>query len=180
MACNITISDLTYDCTQKNTGSLKRIKIGNLADYSALHGSISGKELASIPAAAGAVEIEFNAKDAFTNFNDTKTVDPSGSVSVVPTIQIEIPIMSKDHRLALEKLTTPNSQLVVFAEMANNEFVVVGTEFGLYGSSATGASGAARADKNSYQLTLTGEESGLCAFIAGADYDAKKAIFDAI
>jgi hypothetical protein len=38
---------------------------------------------------------------------------------------------------------------------------MVGWDFGLYASSVDGASGAARADKNRYQLTLTGSENYL-------------------
>lgn len=180
MSCNIVIQDIAYDCDQKTVGSLKAIKVGNLANYSALKASAVDHSIASVPSAAGAVSIEFNSKDAFTAFTEEKTVDPSGSTSTVPTVMIEVPIMSKEHRNAIESLCTPNAQLIVFAEMANGEFAIIGGEFGMYGSEAAGASGAARSDKNGYQLTLTGEESSMCDFIGGADYAAKKAIFDAI
>jgi hypothetical protein len=69
--------------------------------------------------------------------------------------------MDATTRAGLEAIATPGAELVAFVETAAGTRHMVGWDFGLYASSVDGASGAARADKNRYQLTLTGSENYL-------------------
>ena len=108
-----------------------------------------------------ASEIQFNLKDGFSVFSEVKTVSADGIVSSVPTISIEVPKMSEAHRNDLNNLAKPGAELVAFVQTAAGTYHLVGWEYGLYASSVDGNSGTGRAEKNRYQITLTGEEDSL-------------------
>ena len=108
-----------------------------------------------------ASEIQFNLKDGFSVFSEVKTVSADGVVSSVPTISIEVPKMSEAHRNDLNNLAKPGAELVAFVQTAAGTYHLVGWEYGLYASSVDGNSGTGRAEKNRYQITLTGEEDSL-------------------
>jgi len=157
------LTGVTFNCTDAPTGGLKRLLISHLADV-VLTMDAGATQVTSVAYSgsltAGVVELEFNNKDTFTSFTDVKTVDPAGSVSVVPTIVVEFPKMTKAKRDALDAMTSnAGFELVAFIETAGGTYHCVGSDFGLYASTVNGQSGTGRADKNMYQLTLTGEES---------------------
>ncbi len=116
------------------------------------------------------IEIQFNLKDGFSVFSETKTVSADGVVSSVPTISIEIPKMSADHRDSLNNIAKPAAELVAFVETAAGTYHMVGWEYGLYASTVDGNSGTGRSEKNRYQITLTGEEDSLSYSIAAAEW----------
>ena len=81
--------------------------------------------------------------------------------------------MDLDKRTALDEIAKGGAEMVAFIETAAGTYHMVGYQFGLYASSVDGASGAARTDKNRYQVTLTGEENSLAYIIDGATEFAK-------
>lgn len=117
-----------------------------------------------------ASEIQFNLKDGFSVFSEVKTVSADGIVSSVPTISIEVPKMSEAHRNDLNNLAKPGAELVAFVQTAAGTYHLVGWEYGLYASSVDGNSGTGRAEKNRYQITLTGEEDSLSYAIDQANW----------
>ena len=118
------------------------------------------------------VELNFNNKDGFSVFNDVKTVNGDGSVSTVPTIAIEFPVMSVAKRDAMEQMAVGGAELVAFVQTAAGTHHLVGFEYGLYAGTVDGTSGASRSDKNRYQLTLTGEEKSLAFALTAANWTA--------
>jgi hypothetical protein len=112
----------------------------------------------------------FNNKDAFSNFTDVKTVNADGTSAVVPTIALEFLRMDATKRNALESIATPGAEIVAFVETAAGTYHMVGYEFGLYAGTVDGASGAARTEKNRYQLTLVGEENVLAYSLDAATF----------
>lgn len=174
MACNTVIAGVTYSCDDLALGGLTKIYIG---DKTALGTTVSvTADVVTInPTAASLLldgtvfELEFNIKDGFSAFTDVKTI-ADGSVSAVPTITVEIPKMSGTHRDVLEELANPNAEIVAFIETAAGTHHLVGFDYGLFVSTVDGASGAARGDKNRYQLTLTGEQSSLAYDIVDAEW----------
>lgn len=179
-AVNFTSLEVSYACGSIASGGLKTVY---LADKSALAGlvSVSGGEAtlnvtttlkaALIAASNDLLELGFNNKDGFSNFTDVKTVNADGSASVVPTITMEFLRMDSDKRNALEEIATPGAEIVAFVETAAGTKHLVGFDFGLYAGTVDGASGAARTDKNRYQLTLIGEENVLAYVIPDAEWN---------
>ena len=173
MACNTVIAGVSYSCDDLALGGLTKIYIG---DKAALGTTVSvdasdvvtiNPTAATLVADSTAFALEFNIKDGFSAFTDVKTI-ADGSVSAVPTITVEIPKMSGTHRDVLEGLANPNAEIVAFIETAAGTHHLVGFDYGLFVSTVDGASGAARGDKNRYQLTLTGEQSSLAYDITDA------------
>jgi len=166
MACNVTLTDITYSCDDIALGGLTKVY---LANKSAVEGNItiSSDNVTITPTGGTSLDddgstfsIEFNLKDGFSTFTDVKTIS-DGSVSAVPTITIELPKMSEANRDALEDLSSPNAEIVAFVETAAGTRHLVGYDYGLFVSTIDGAAGTARSDKNRYQITLTGEQVNL-------------------
>lgn len=175
MACNLTLADVTFSCDDLGIGGLKSVYLANKADILSLV-SITGGAVTVTPATTGlytdsdAVAVQFNLKDGFSVFTDVKTVSADGIVSTVPTIAIEIPKMSDDHRDALNDIAKPGAELVAFIETAAGTYHMVGFDYGLYAATVDGTSGTGRAEKNRYQLTLTGEEDSLAYHLDSANW----------
>lgn len=177
MACTTTLADITYSCDDLALGGLTKVW---LVDKTALDAtspeiSVSGNAVTITPTAATldadglAYALEFNIKDGFSAFTDVKTIS-DGSVNAVPTITVEIPKMSKEHRNALEDLANPNAEIVAFVQTAAGTQHLVGWEYGLFVSTVDGASGTSRSEKNRYQITLTGEQSSLALDVDDANW----------
>ena len=179
MACNVTLDAIGLSCTDNYSGGLKSLLIYNRSDLVEDGVTVDealGTYSATINSFAKAVNFDFNNKDAFSNFTDVITAGADGTRTVVPTITMEFTRMDVSKRTALQALTVAGAELVAVLETAAGTQHLVGFEFGLMGSSVDGASGAARGDKNRYQLTLSGEENSLAyqpALAADWDFLAK-------
>lgn len=189
MACELSLADVTFGCTDLGIGGLKSVYVANRSalisnnegnDPTAtawtpisVNGdtvtitqdpSITAGNDNSILGTIGAGEsaqISFNLKDGFSVFTDVKTVSADGVVSTVPTIAVEVPSMSASHRDALNELARAGAELVAFVETAAGTYHMVGFDYGLYAATVDGTSGTGRSEKNRYQVTLTGDEDSL-------------------
>lgn len=175
MACNITLADVTFSCDDLGIGGLKSVYLGNKADLAGIV-AVASNVVTVTPATDGLVSdsdvigVQFNLKDGFSVFSEVKTVSADGVVNSVPTISIEVPKMSTDHRDALDNLAKPGAELVAFVETAAGTYHLVGWEYGLYASTVDGNSGTGRSEKNRYQITLTGEEDSLSYSIESGEW----------
>ena len=70
--------------------------------------------------------------------------------------------------LLLDQMSNGAPELVAFVKTAAGTHHVCGLDFGLYVSTIDGNSGTGRAEKNRFQVTLTGEEAGLSYSISEA------------
>ena len=187
MACELSLADVTFGCTDLGIGGLKKVYIANRAALIANTDgasntwapiSVSGDTVTvtqdpsittvgddnSILGTIGAGEsaqISFNLKDGFSVFTDVKTVTADGIVSTVPTIAVEVPSMSESHRNALNEIATGGAELVAFVETAAGTYHMVGYDYGMYAATVDGTSGTGRSEKNRFQITLTGDEDSL-------------------
>lgn len=176
-AVNFTGLTLSYACGTVSSGGLKTIILADLEelrDNNAVTVDASGVATITgtglVTSGVPILNLGFNNKDAFSNFTDVKTVNADGSAAAVPTIQVEFLRMDAAKRTTLEKIATPGAEMVAFVETAAGTFHMVGFDFGLYAATVDGASGAARTDKNRYQLTLVGEENLLSATLDAANW----------
>lgn len=175
MACNITLADVTFSCDDLGIGGLKSVYIANKEELSGIV-DVTSNVVTITPATTGLVTdgdafgIQFNLKDGFSVFSEVKTVSADGIVSSVPTISIEIPKMSTDHRNALDNIAKPGAELVAFVETAAGTYHMVGYQYGLYAATVDGNSGTGRSEKNRYQITLTGEEDSLSLPVESAEW----------
>lgn len=178
MACSVNISGVTFACTDIPTGGLTRVLIAdwdNLKSNSLV--TVSGNTVSVAAgfkgvtdAAADVFDLEFNNKDGFSVFTDVKTVNADGSFSVVPTVSVEFPVMTKAKRDELQTISAPLGRVVAFVETAAGTTHVVGLDYGLYFATVDGASGTGRAEKNRFQITMTGEEDSLAYYIETAEW----------
>tara|TARA_R110002167_G_scaffold9942_5_gene45858 strand:- start:57 stop:596 length:540 start_codon:yes stop_codon:yes gene_type:complete len=174
MACTPTLADVTFSCDDLGIGGLKSIYLGHKSALTAV--TVASGVVTIAPTGAGlvtdaaVVKVQFNLKDGFSVFTDVKTVSADGITTTVPTIAVEIPSMSSDHRDALDAIAQAGVELVAFVETAAGTKHLIGYDFGLYASSVDGTSGTGRSEKNRYQLTLTGEEGSLAYNIADAEW----------
>lgn len=172
MGCTNTtaLAGITFDCSDIPVGGLKNVYIAHKADVTLTE--TSGVVTSVVFAAADdRVLLEFNNKDAFSNFTDVKTVDAAGSVVAVPTISMEFPKMTAAKRTELDAITVAGLELIAFVKTAADTYHAVGTEYGMFASEVNGQTGAGRADKNVYQLTLLGEEDSLALPMDSAAWD---------
>ena len=188
MACELTLADVTYDCTDLGIGGLKSVYIANrnkLISNTEITGNavyapiaVSGDTVtvtkdssidsgdadnlvAVLAAGDDAARINFNLKDGFSVFTDVKSVSADGIVSTVPTIAVEVPSMTQSHRNALNDIAKAGAELVAFVETAAGTYHMVGFDYGMYAATVDGTSGTGRSEKNRFQITLTGDEDSL-------------------
>lgn len=171
MACSITLTDIAYSCDDLGVGGIINLHLANKSDaISALTLDAPDREVTAATAVTGVAQISFNIKDGFSVFSEVKTVNADGTSSTVPTVSVETPKMSAAKITELNKIAKPGAELVAFVETAAGTYHVVGLDYGLYASTVDGNSGTGRAEKNRFQLTLTGEENGLSYSILAADF----------
>jgi len=176
MGCTgaVTLTGITYSCTDIPYGGLKSVLLANLADVDSVisvDNTTGIVTVGSIPAGK-VVELDFSNKDGFSNWTEAKTVDPTGTVKVEENIGIEFPKMTADKRLQLDAMTVPYTKLVSFVEDYSGEYHMVGFEFGMFASEVQGQTGNGRSEKNVYQLKLTGEETHLAYSLDQTAWDA--------
>lgn len=172
MGCPVDFTGLSvsYACGDIASGGLKTVYLADKAELASIVDTTGGVATFTVTTSVKAdlvaagndlLELGFNNKDAYSNFTDVKTVNADGSASCVPTIQMEFLRMDATKRASLEEISTPGAEIVAFVETAAGTKHLVGYDFGMYAGTVDGASGAARTDKNRYQLTLVGEENVL-------------------
>lgn len=192
MACTPTLDDVTFSCEDLGIGGLKSVYLAHKSDIAIEKESVTNQTLYT-PVEVDAsgvvtvspdpdtakglytdgdvIKVQFNLKDGFSVFTDVKTVTADGITTTVPTIAIEVPSMTPAHRDALDAIAQAGVELVAFVETAAGTKHLIGFDFGLYASTVDGTSGTGRAEKNRYQLTLTGEEGSLAYNIADTEWE---------
>ena len=177
MACTVTLADILYSCDDLGIGGIVELHIANKSNAeSALTGVGSAdRAITAATAVSGIVELGFNLKDGFSVFSEVKTVNADGTTTTVPTISVELPKMDADKITALNNIAKGGAELVAFVKTAAGTHHVSGLDYGLYAATVDGNSGTSRAEKNRFQLTLTGEENGLSHSIAEADFNTATA-----
>jgi len=200
MACNVTLAnDITYSCDDVAIGGIVQLFLTNRASLLASGGAfdqtvadgvvidnnartiVDGSTVTIGQIAAGeGIEISFNNKDGFSVFSEVKTVSADGIVSCVPTISVELPKMTPAKVTELNKISKGGAELVALVETAAGTYHVVGLDYGLYAGTVDANSGTGRSEKNRFQLTLTGDESGLGYTLPETSADGGKAEFVAL
>ena len=172
MSCNptTTLVGIGFSCDDIPIGGVKRILVERKSALEGLYSVTDGQFAFTGAVPSTVIELEFNTKDAFTNIVEDKTSEQTGVVTNVPVIQVEFPKMDVQKRNAIEILTNPLDSFIAFIELATGEHLAVGWQFGLYGSTVHAQSGTGRTEKNVYQLTLTGEESELSAYLDDTEW----------
>jgi len=200
MACNVNLgNDITYSCNDVAIGGIVQLFLTNRAsilgsggafDQVVADGVIIDNDARTIEdgstvtigqiAAGDGIEIAFNNKDGFSVFSEVKTVSADGTVSCVPTISVELPKMTPAKVTELNKISKGGAELVALVETAAGTYHVVGLDYGLYAGTVDANSGTGRAEKNRFQLTLTGDEMGLAYTLPESGADGGKAEFTSL
>lgn len=171
MPCDLGVinADVTLDCSDVPVGGITKVLVAkseNLTAFTEVDGELTSVTISALEV----VDLEFNAKDGFSNFTDEKTVDDSGVVTATPNVMLEFPKMTLAKRNALEILSSPGMDLVLFIETSAGDRHALGLDFGMQGAEVNGKSGTGRADKNSYDIKFSGEETNLARLIDDATW----------
>ena len=171
MPCDLGVinADVTLDCSDVPVGGITKVLVMKYEDLTAFT-EVDGEVTSTTIAADKVVDLEFNAKDGFSNFTDEKTVDDSQIVTATPSVMLEFPKMTLKKRNALEVLSSSGQDLVIFLETAAGNRHALGLDFGMQGAEVNGKSGAGRSDKNSYDIKFSGEETNLARLIDAATW----------
>jgi len=181
MACitDLKLDGISLDCNDIPVGGLDAIYVANYCDVALAvvdkaekkDGSANPKygevtccgfrENGTTPGVGKVYKLEFNKKDGSTNFTDAKTVDPSGLITVTPTLTVELPRATADKMNLANQMANPSASFRVFVKTAAGTKHVLGAKFGMRLSEASMQSGSGRTDKNIITLTFVGEESEL-------------------
>ena len=174
MACTVTLADIAYSCDDLGIGGIVELHVSSKAAANAVVTSDDSTRVISAVsgAASDVVELSFNLKDGFSVFSEVKTVNADGTTTTVPTISVELPKMDAGKITKLNQIAKGGAELVAFVKTAAGTYHVSGLDYGLYASTIDANSGTGRAEKNRFQLTLTGEENGLSYSIDSADFIA--------
>ena len=177
MACTVTLADIAYSCDDLGIGGIVELHVSSkAAAASVVTANDSTRVISAVSgAAADVVELSFNLKDGFSVFSEVKTVNADGTTTTVPTISVELPKMDADKITALNQIAKGGAELVAFVKTAAGTYHVSGLDYGLYAATVDANSGTGRAEKNRFQLTLTGEENGLSYSIDATDFDTATA-----
>ena len=171
MACTVTLADIDYTCDDLGIGGIVELHIANRSTAeSALTYNIDTRVVSDATAISDVVNLGFNLKDGFSVFSEVKTVNADGTTTTVPTISVELPKMDATKITNLNEIAKGGAELVALVKTAAGTYHVSGLDYGLYASTVDGNSGTGRAEKNRFQLTLTGEENGLSYSIDAADF----------
>ena len=172
MACTVTLADIAYSCDDLGIGGIVELHVSSKAAANAVvTANDSTRVISAVSGAASdVVELSFNLKDGFSVFSEVKTVNADGTTTTVPTISVELPKMDATKTTALNQIAKGGAELVAWVKTAAGTYHVSGLDYGLYASSVDANSGTGRAEKNRFQLTLTGEENGLSYSIDSADF----------
>ncbi len=170
MACTVTLADIAYSCDDLGIGGIVELHVSSKsAADSVVTSDDSTRVISAVSGAASdVVELSFNLKDGFSVFSEVKTVNADGTTTTVPTISVELPKMDATKTTALNQIAKGGAELVAWVKTAAGTYHVSGLDYGLYASSVDANSGTGRAEKNRFQLTLTGEENGLSYSITDA------------
>lgn len=164
MGCttNVVLDNIQMDCTSLPVGGMKRLLIANKSDIASNVTVAADGTVTLTSFSAGTVkEFSFSPKDGYTNFEDNKTVDLTGSVKVEPAIMVEFPKMTADKRKILDEISNPYAELVAFVQDSAGGYWMVGYDYGLVATEVKGVTGNGRGEKNVYQLKLSGDEAHL-------------------
>ena len=172
MACTVTLADIAYSCDDLGIGGIVELHVSSKSAANAVvTANDSTRVISAVSGAASdVVELSFNLKDGFSVFSEVKTVNADGTTTTVPTISVELPKMDAGKITALNQIAKGGAELVAWVKTAAGTYHVSGLDYGLYASSVDANSGTGRAEKNRFQLTLTGEENGLSYSIDAADF----------
>lgn len=172
MACNVTLTGISYDCNDLGIGGIVELHIAERSAVTGIVTADAATRLVTAPTgSASPITLEFNLKDGFSVFSEVKTVNADGTTTTVPTISVELPKMDTDKISALNQMAKGGTELVAFVKTAAGTFHISGLDYGLYVSTVDGNSGTGRSEKNRFQLTLTGEENGLSYSVAESDFN---------
>ena len=168
------LDNISLDCNDIPVGGIREIYIANACDVAlgvqdkmeaggspnAQFGKVTtlGFRGASTAGSGKVYQIEFNKKDGTTSFTDAKTVESSGIVTVVPTLVVELPRMNGSKRKFLNEMSTGVGKYLVFLKTTAGTKHLLGAKFGMKVSEIAGTTGTGRTEKNTYKLTLVGEE----------------------
>ena len=159
MACSNLTAGFTLDCNDSN-GGIDKIFIANgpVASITESAGIVTAINDAN-GALAPADFFEFEVPRQTSSFAETVAVSQeNGTVTYDQALTMVFNKMDAAKRNQILLMAEATSMIVVFKD-ANGKYFSVGLERGAYMSAGSATSGTAYADRNGYEITLSGMEA---------------------
>jgi len=172
MACSNLTAGFTLDCNDSN-GGIEKIFIANGAVESITEaaGVITAITVGG-SALAPADFFEFEVPRQTSSFTETVAVSQeNGTVTYDQALTMVFNKMEASKRNEILLMAQATSMVVVFKD-GNGKYFSVGIERGAYMSAGTATSGTAYADRNGYEITVSGLEASPSFEVTGTIVEA--------
>lgn len=150
MACSVTISGLTRDCSTSMGGIIEAYLI-NYDDVTSK--TLSSGVITAISLAATKYFLRYNFRRGTGSMTSTLNVDPANGVNYVGTdLVLQFTKMETTKRVEMAALAV--NELAVIVKDANGKYWYLGYDEPVSASAGDGQTGTARGDGNRYSITL--------------------------
>ena len=172
MACSNLTAGFTLDCNDSN-GGIDKIFIANgpVESITEAAGIVTAITVGG-SALAPADFFEFEVPRQTSSFAETVAVSQeNGTVTYDQALTMVFNKMDAAKRNQILLMAEATSMVVVFKD-ANGKYFSVGLERGAYMSAGSATSGTAYADRNGYEITISGMEASPSYEITGTIVEA--------
>ena len=172
MACSNLTAGFTLDCNDSN-GGIDKIFIANgpVESITETAGLVTAITVGG-SALAPADFFEFEVPRQTSSFAETVAVSQeNGTVTYDQALTMVFNKMDAAKRNQILLMAEATSMVVVFKD-ANGKYFSVGLERGAYMSAGSATSGTAYADRNGYEITISGMEASPSYEITGTIVEA--------
>ena len=172
MACSNLTAGFTLDCNDSN-GGIDKIFIANgpVESITEAAGIVTAITVGG-SALAPADFFEFEVPRQTSSFAETVAVSQeNGTVTYDQALTMVFNKMDAAKRNQILLMAEATSMIVVFKD-ANGKYFSVGLERGAYMSAGSATSGTAYADRNGYEITISGMEASPSYEITGTIVEA--------
>lgn len=159
MACNITLSGITTDCTSSK-GGIKKVA---LFPYSYLNSVVTfddGVGTAYIEANAYTYCKPYSFKKNTGSMTSTATIDAANGTNYWTTeLALQFAKMEASKRIEIQSLAT--GEVGALVNDSNGNWWVLGADEPVCATASTAQTGQSKSDGNFYNITLTDESNAL-------------------
>lgn len=163
MACLQTLRGLAKPCNLSNSGGIKKVYIANYEDVASVTADENGV-ITEITMTEGAKFYSYWFRKNTGSLTQTFTANENGSNYVTSVLTLVFDRMESVKRMQVQALA--QGELAVIVEDVNGERYFLGEDAPVTKTEGVGATGTARTDKNSYDVTLSADSNEYPKFVS--------------
>lgn len=163
MACLQTLKGLAKPCNLSNSGGIKKVYIANFEDIASVTTDENGV-ITTIEMVGEAKFYPYWFRKNTGSLTQTFTSNENGSNYVTSVLTLVFDRMESVKRMQVQALA--QGELAVIVEDVNGEMYFLGEDSPVTKTEGVGATGTARTDKNSYDVTLSCDSNEYPKFVS--------------